>query len=658
MNKRGHISRKQFLTGAATVVSGAFMSKFSGYVNAEGLNDNAVKDHTSVEGWDQLPIDILTGAVLVTDPSSEIFGQTAEDPAGLLTQFIHVHPGLELMLTCKADNAWIGYNRRLEPVLILFSRESHQKRGDGRDICISIPADIYYVRGSGADLDNPPCARVRNLAAYALSCGISRPDLSAYTEITAPNIFEYAYSGASGALDGKAVSVLALGDLFFAPVGTEIILTFQNAKIAPVLLSGDNYTLVKEKKLFRSCYGFGFSWHYCKTVDVCNQLCARFDTLNGRGEKLTADVLRSMEPHLYIKFSGTVTNTKYAAKIRTMGVNANHKRLFTVVHITDTHGDIDSTHAAYEYADQIEANFVALTGDYVPYYATHGSSMLHAIIRHAKTPTVFTVGNHDVYGFSDQMVYRYSIEPIKEVLHASEEHPYYYRDFSFEGETVRAISLYPFYEMAYGRAEGYYTQAQLLWLCDTLASAPDHAHIFILRHFSHYKPIAPDNEQSMFYDYADSRSGKGQDIWLNMGADPISGIIDAYNKREIIVAQYSGRLKDRTENVHVKYDFTNRPDSEFVAYFTGHEHIDAIGFARNTQTKQAVLCSLCTTGVKGTEEYHAYTLISTPRDYGTDSQIALNAFAFDFKTKKIYVARAGNPMFHDREKTWMEMSYV
>ena len=83
-----------------------------------------------------------------------------------------------------------------------------------------------------------------------------------------------------------------------------------------------------------------------------------------------------------------------------------------------------------------------------------------------------------------------------------------------------------------------------------------------------------------------------------------------------------------------------------------------MGYVRDARTQQAVLGSLCTTGVKGSEEYNSFTSLSTPRDYGTDSQIAFNVFTFDFQKKKIYVARVGNGRFKEREKTWTELSYL
>jgi len=263
-----------------------------------------------------------------------------------------------------------------------------------------------------------------------------------------------------------------------------------------------------------------------------------------------------------------------------------------------------------------------------------------------------------VKGRTDQEVYEKSVAPIREVLQASEEHPYYYRDFPYREETVRVISLFPFYDKAGKRDNGYYTEEQLVWLCETMAAVPDGGHIFILRHFSHHKPVPRDYNHMMFYDYADSVSDGDINDWLGMDEDPVPAIVDAYNRKERIFAQYTGELaNDQTETVTVDYDFSGRPDSEFVAYFTGHVHLDAVGYTRGTRTNQAVLCSVCTTGVKGTEDYETYTTRGSCRDYGTDSQIALNVYTFDFGNRTIYAARVGNGTCQDREKTWMELPY-
>ena len=656
MKEEGKISRKKFLTGSVAVIFSALLGKTTGNAYSEEQLQN--DDSSALEkDWEKLPIEVLAGAHLIFDPASPFFGGSTEARDCTLSQYFHVYPGLELMLSYTNEsaerNGWIGYNKELQPIAILRNEKKY-KGNEIREV-VTIPSGVYYIRGSCSTRKGKPCAWVRNFAQYALYSNLNKPDVSLYTEITELNINQYSRLNEGGNFDTYSQGYPSIGDVFFAPIGTDIILTFNTANIAPYIHSGDNYTEMIKKEIFDRHYGFGYSWYHCTTTDVCNSLGASYETVNGCAIQLTLRELQAAEPHLYIRFQGRVTNTQTAAKNRTKGVSKNYQRLFSVVHVTDTHGDADTTYAVYKYADQIGANFIALTGDYVPYGPYHGYNILHSIVKHAKTPTVCTIGNHDVSGISDQDVFSTCLAPIKDSIQASDEHAYYYRDFLYNDITVRAISLYPFSDNSESHMYGYYSKEQLFWLCNTMASVPEGGHIFILRHFSHHKPLYLDDNQAMFYDLADSDTD-AQNLWLDMGGDPIKDIVDAYNKREQIFAQYTGYLKKGKELISLKYDFTNRPNSEFVAYFTGHIHVDAMGYARNTKTKQVVLCSLCTTGVKGTEDY-SYTSLTSPRDYGTDSQIALNLFSFDFEKKKIYVSRVGNGNHYNREKTWMELSY-
>ncbi len=663
MNETENVSRRQFLTGGVSVLLGGLLGGLAGHVTADvRLKDEAKNAASEPEKeWDLLPIDVLSGAVLDPDPKSDRFGGSLLNKTGWLTQYIHVYPGLEVRLshpTAEGERVcWLGYDGGLSKAALLVDSRTEEEDGES-DTVLTIPEGIAFLRGSSRDGESRPEIRVKNLAEYALRCGLGRPDLSDYTEVGGVTIYPTLRTEGSGRFEAKPGLSLALGDLLFSPIGTDIIVTFNRATVAPQLYGGENFPQLDRVTSFQRHCGFGFAWYRCKTTEVCSWLSASYETLSGGARMMTPEELLAADPHIYIRFPSRLTQTLAAARIRTMGPGGNHERMFTVVHVTDTHGDVDSTHAAYEYADQIGADFVAMSGDYVPFFPEHGYNMVHSIIRGARTPTVYSIGNHDVWDYSDQKVYEECLAPIREVLQASEEHPYYYRDFQHRGETVRVISLYPFYDRAKERIDGYYTQEQLAWLCEAMASVPDGGHIFIIRHFFHHKPIIRDFAKMMFYDYADPNSEAGLDLCLNMNEDPVPAIVDAYNQKKSIFAQFTGELADgSTETVTVDYDFTFRPDSEFVAYFNGHVHVDAIGYARGTVTNQAVLCSLCTAGVKGTEAYHFYTDPRSARDYGTDAQIALNVFTFDFSKKKIYAARVGNGIYGDGEKTWMELPY-
>ena len=670
MNETENVSRRQFLAGGVSVILGGVLGGLAGRVSAETALKNA-EESASVSApereWERLPLDVLSGVVLITDSAAERFGGALLKKDGCLTQYVHVVPGLELRLSSLTENgnpvSWVSFDSSLRPVTVLST--DRPEAGDGEtqtdaetDIVLTIPEGLAFLRGSCIDSGAQPEVRVRSLAEYALRCGLSRPDLSTYSEITDVTLYPYSRRDEDGRFDEKKKAYPAMGDVFFTPIGTDIIVTVKNANIAPFLHCGENWINMNERTPFSRCCGFGYAWYHCKTTEECNWLGACYEVVGGCAGILTPEEFLAADPHLYIRFPGRAGPSREASRIRTIEIGENHKRHFTVVHVTDTHGDIDSTHAAYEYADHIKAGFVALTGDYVPFIPKHGFDALHSIIRKAKSPTVFTIGNHDVKEYSDQKVYETNIAPIKDVLQASDEHPYYYRDFQYEGESIRVISLYPFCDKGKVREYGYYTQEQLTWLCETMASVPDSGHIFIIRHMAHHKPIPRDYNHMMFYDYTDSMTEADIDVWLNMNDDPVTAIVDAYNRRENIFAQYTGNLTDNnTETVTVDYDFSSRPASEFVAYFTGHVHIDAIGYARGTKTRQAVLSSLCTTGAKGSEDYYYYGNTPSARDYGTDSQIAFNVFTFDFEKKSIYIARVGNGIYDGKEKTWMELPY-
>lgn len=663
MDNKRSISRRQFISGGATMFLATMFSKLSGqsFADQPAYSDENNRPSTRIEtayiGWEELPLDILSGAGLIVDTKSELFGVAFENEGCVLTQYIHAYPGLELMLsdtvTNAKENGWIGYNKAFVPVVLIHGSGGKTEK----KIAVSIPEDVYYLRGSCSNRDGNPRVWVKNTALYALQCSLNKPDVSSYMEITELSFDQRSRKDDDGDYDQDAQDCPSLGDLFFSPIGTEIILTFKNANIAPYIHSGASFRSMVPRKIFSQHYGFGFSWYYCKTEDICNFLGAYYATINGCIKALTVDELRAADPHLYIRFPSKVLNTLAAARIRRFSVTNNSKRLFTVVHITDIHGDMDSAHAAYEYADQIGADIVALTGDHAVYRPYHGYNILHSLIKKAKTPTVYSIGNHDVNGISDREAYQINIAPIKSVIKASETHSYYYRDFEYSGETVRVISLYPFFEKAIKQNMGYYTQEQLMWLCNVLSSTPDGGHIFILRHFSHHKPILLNGGDSMFYDFGNSNSEEGLNLWLCMDEDPIKDIVDSFNERKVHFSNYTGELKDGPKTITVKYDFTKRTDSEFVAYFSGHMHIDHVGYTRNTRTKQAILGSLCTTGVTETDDYTSFASLSSPRDYGTDSQIALNVFSFDFEKKKIYIARVGNGQFNDRMKTFLELSY-
>ena len=638
------ISRRQFLTGGAAAVLGAALTKLSGKSYAQ----ETVQSQDSVQGWEMLPLDILAEASLDGDSGSGRFGTAFQAEGYNLTQYISVFPGLALTLSA---GIWVGYDRNLRPNASLQGAT-----GRAIKLKLTIPEGVFYLRGACPEQNGEPQVWTQNLALYLLRCGEPMPEMSAYLEISELHFDQRSRRNRNGSFDPEAMDCPSVGDLFFTSIGTDIVVCFQNANIMPIIRVGENYTYTNRTELFTPHFALGSAWFHCKTTDVCVSLEACYGTVGGFIRQLTVEELQAAQPRVFIRFPSEVVNTVNAARIRTLGVNKNYLRSFTVVHLTDIHGDMDSAHAIYAYADKIKADFVALTGDNCPSRAFHGYDILNTLIRNARTPTVYAIGNHDVADLLDTEAWEKCIVPIRAKLRASVEHPWYFRDLYWEGKPVRVISLYPFYDRAKSRVGGFYSEEQLQWLCETLASSPNGGHVFILRHFSH-NLASPGKDSTMFYDYDPNSNENWVNRWLNMDRDPLPEIVDAFNERRAINTHFIGELLDGSKKIHVNYDFSDRSSAEFVAYFAGHTHSDYVGYVRGSSTTQAVLGSMCGIGLRGSAEYHSYTSPNCHRDYGTDSQIAFNVFTFDFEKKKIYIARVGNGGFLDREKTWAEMDY-
>lgn len=639
-----NITRRHFLTVGATALLGSAFTKLSDKSYAEEMAQSPDRELN----WDELPLSILSGTSLNDDSRSDHFGIAFQKTTCNLTQYIPVYPGLSLILS---SGVWVGYSRNLKANASLQGAT-----GETPKMRLTIPEGVYFLRGTCPNQNGVPRVWTQSLASYTLRCVEPLPELSAYTEITELHLDQRSRTNRNGNFNLEALDSPSIGDLFFTPIGTDIVVCFQNANIMPCLRTGENYTYTIRKDIFTPHFAPGSAWYHCKTTDVCVALEACFGTVGGVIKQLTVAELYAAEPRVFVRFPGKVLNTVNAARIRSLGIHEKYLKSFTVVHLTDVHGDMDSAHAIYTYADRIRADFVALTGDNCPSRAFHGYDILNTLIRNARTPTVYSFGNHDVANLTDAEAYEQGIAPIRAKLRASEEHPWYFRDLYWEGEYVRVISLYPFYDKSLSRVYGYYCKDQLQWLCETMDSTPDGGHIFILRHFSHHFTI-PGKDSNMFYDYDASNIEDWLNQWLDMDRDPVPEIVDAFNERQAIHTTFTGSLLDGQEEIQVNYDFSNRGISEFIAYFTGHTHSDYVGYVRDSRTPQVVLGSMCNIGLTGTADYHAYTSPNCNRDYGTDSQIAFNVYTFDFENKKIYVARVGNGFFKDREKTYMELTY-
>ena len=81
---------------------GALLGKITGQSYAEETPQKGSDISAVDKDWEQLPLDILSGACLVSDPEAPTFGATISGADCVLSQYIHVYQGLEIMLSKKS----------------------------------------------------------------------------------------------------------------------------------------------------------------------------------------------------------------------------------------------------------------------------------------------------------------------------------------------------------------------------------------------------------------------------------------------------------------------------------------------------------------------------------------------------------------------------
>ena len=154
---------------------------------------------------------------------------------------------------------------------------------------LSIPEGLAYLRGSCGDGETQAEIRVRNLAEYALLCGIGRPVFSTYTDIDNVTLYPYTSRDDNGVPDHETEVYPAIGDVFFTPIGTDFIVTFWNANNAPFLHDGENWVNLDRETSFSRYCGFGYAWYSWKTTEVCEWLGACYEAVGGCVGTLTTE---------------------------------------------------------------------------------------------------------------------------------------------------------------------------------------------------------------------------------------------------------------------------------------------------------------------------------------------------------------------------------
>lgn len=366
------------------------------------------------------------------------------------------------------------------------------------------------------------------------------------------------------------------------------------------------------------------------------------------------------------------------------------KHYLSLLHLSDSHGYANTVEDAFQYADNYKnIDAVIHTGDsqesnYFLNRTENGfSDTVKPYALKSKKPFLYVIGNHDAgnhfeTSFSEKNLYDYYISDISQKSNyiVGKEKPYYYKDFI--NEKIRLIVLNEYDnpkvldnngKYLFDQWNRFFSQEQVTWLCNILSSKkknslnglPNDYSVIIALHQKVYD-LDIDTLKSNF-SYMKGRTGwKGStgDYKSNQSNNVLRDIIDAFISRSQLNKIYDvdneayPYLPLNTYTVNVLADFSDRENSNFICFLSGHTHYDNVGFVKGTKNK---MLNIVVTDSANPTTQASYT-DDLPRIAGTRSADAFNIISFDTDNKEIKICRIGANCTYDMiERKCTKISY-
>lgn len=331
-----------------------------------------------------------------------------------------------------------------------------------------------------------------------------------------------------------------------------------------------------------------------------------------------------------------------------------------LVHISDSHGDIQRIENAFKYAGILKADNVVNTGDSVVYNGIDGSGFLADIISENTTPLLNVIGNHECNPpetFDNDDLFQEHISPFVtqgnylSALNTPATMPYYYVDIATK--SLRIIVLNQFDDGCYGSNAkgGRLGQSQVTWFLNTLLSTPAGYGVVVAMHSPEDRIVTP--EEFSAWNQTVNWDGRDEDtygycvngLYVNT-MRPIKTIIDAFIEKLAISTSYTeNTINGNTgETVNIVADFSAVATGvEFICYLCGHRHLDNVGYLESASNRQLCINITTTnchyprsTGISFAE------ITDLPRGDSGVTQDAFNVIAIDRQNGRVKIARVGS----------------
>lgn len=355
-----------------------------------------------------------------------------------------------------------------------------------------------------------------------------------------------------------------------------------------------------------------------------------------------------------------------AANVGDYGHGRKLPKRFAMLISADIHRSAKQLHHAIEYLNDMEALDAGIClGDIQgSNYAENDGSWYSMTLKWSQKPFYTAIGNHDG-GNSDkqdisgtkQQVFDKLIRPNLKCMGLPTLEKTYYA-VNFDAYQITLIVLDDYMvpddrdengDFKITRAVECMNQEQLDWLVATLESVPKDYHVLIARH------AYPDSGKILKCDWTQANiTGFGGGMPLTYGkSEMVPDIINAWVNGVALHKDYAPIANaDLLPTLRVRADFSTRGKGVFIAYLTGHNHVDFLGTSGKYPDQNVVAFP------SSANDNWDNLGCDLPRERNTKAEDCLTVLAVDRESRIFHLVRVGSNFTKSLiNRTYRSISY-
>ncbi len=349
--------------------------------------------------------------------------------------------------------------------------------------------------------------------------------------------------------------------------------------------------------------------------------------------------------------------------------DSNSKML--IGHFSDIHGDLVCFQNAMDLFEHYKPEFVVSTGDNVYWNMSEDHHYIANAFSQSDIPAYICIGNHDTFmdkpstilprhecgvllrnengvPLTNEYLHQVYVEEMKNVKGDADKAGYFYVDFEKRGVRLIVLNDYEYYhENCKIRNKYAILEKQINWLIGVLKDAAEKNYGVLIA--DHEGPGKIKMGENKFCQRANPHPW-GIPKYESPNTDIICDIVDAFKHAKSLKQDYYYVLSEQTVTVDCKFE----QPGEFIAYLSGHYHVDNVGYLEKFPDQLSLNMPASCCDLPFYQNNVGETASDLPRIPGTVSEDCINFYIIDREKKELTIVRAGANINDNLEQRLVE----